>query len=66
MSVKIPMFKGLQNGIENPKEFLEELNWIYKCEHKADKPANNAEKAEYISEIRRILFRSNLEEKVEL
>ena len=66
MSVKIRMFKGLQNGIENPKEFLEELNWIYKREHKADELANDAEKAEYISETWRILFRSNLEGKAEL
>ena len=66
MSVKIRMFKGLQNGIENPKEFLEELNWIYKREHKADESADDTEKAEYISETRRILFRSNLEGKAEL
>lgn len=66
MSVKIQVFKGLKNGIENPKEFLEKLNWIYKREHKADEPASAAEKAEYISETRRILFRSHLERKAEL
>lgn len=47
MSVKVRMFKGLQNGIENPKDFLEELNWIYKREHKVDEPANGMEKDEY-------------------
>lgn len=56
MSVKIQMLKGFQNGIENLKEFLKELNWIYKREHKADEVASNTEKAEYILEIWRILF----------
>lgn len=51
MSVKIRISKRLQNGIENLKEFLEKLNWIYKREHRADKPASDTKKAEYISEI---------------
>lgn len=66
MSVKIQMFKGLQNGIQHPKEFLKKLNWIYKREHKADELASDTEKAEYISEIRQILFQSHLEGKAEL
>lgn len=51
MSVKIRMSKRLQNGIENLKEFLEKLNWIYKREHRADEPASDTKKSEYISEI---------------
>lgn len=46
ISIKIRIFKRLQNRIENSKKFFKKLKWIYKREHKVDKPANDMEKAE--------------------
>ncbi|MCJ1348929.1 hypothetical protein MMC31_007162 [Peltigera leucophlebia] len=45
MTVRIRPFKGLQNGIENTTELLEELNWAYRREYKYDEPnlEDNAE-----------------------
>ena len=65
MTIKIRPFKGLQNGIENPTEFLEELNWAYRREHKTDEPIDPEEKQSYFSETHRILFRGNLEDNAE-
>ncbi len=65
MTVKIRPFKGLQNGIENPIEFLEELSWAYRREHKVDEPHDQEERKSYISETHRRLFRSNLEDNAE-
>lgn len=65
MTVKIRSFKGLQNGIENPIEFLEELSWAYEREHKVDEPHDQEERKSYISETHRILFRSDLEDNAE-
>ncbi len=44
MIVKIRLFKGLQNGIENPAEFLEELSWAYRREYKVDEPNDPEER----------------------
>ncbi len=65
MTMKIRPFKGLQNGIENPTEFLEELSWAYRWEHKVDEPNNQEERRSYFSEIHRILFWSNLKDNAE-
>ena len=62
MTVKIRPFKGLQNGIKNLIEFLEELSWAYRREHKVDEPNNQEERTNYISETHRIFIRSNLED----
>ncbi|MCJ1470256.1 hypothetical protein MMC07_008901 [Pseudocyphellaria aurata] len=59
---KIRVFKGLQNGKEDPKEFLEDLDWAYKQDHQANEPSNDAEKSKYEMMTKRILFRQNLEE----
>lgn len=54
-------FKGLQNGIENPTKFFEELSWAYRREHKPEEPTDPVQRQGYISEKHRILFCSKLD-----
>ena len=56
MIVRIYLFKSLQNGIENPIEFLEELSWAYRQKHKVDKLNDQEEKKNYISKIHQLFF----------
>lgn len=58
MTTKIRPFKGLQNGIKNLTELLEEANWAYE-------PTDLAQRQSYISETHGILFRSNLKDRGE-
>lgn len=53
-------FKGLQNGIESPTKFLEELSWAYRREHKPEEPTDPVQRQGYISEKHRILFAASL------
>lgn len=55
-SNKIRPSKGLQNGIENPTDFLEELNWAYRREYR--------DRATF-QKTHRILFCSNLGDSAE-
>ena len=62
ITIKIHLFKNLQNSIENSTKFLQELNWAYRREHKTDDPTNPKNKQSYFSDIHYILFRSNLKD----
>ena len=64
MPTSIRPFRGVQNNLEDPDEYIEDLEWAYAQDYQSAEPFHNVEaKQIYINKTYRILFRNNLEEK---
>lgn len=55
-------FRGVQDNVEDPDEYIEGLEWAYAQDFKSAEPSDNLEARQvYINKTYRILFRNNLE-----
>ncbi|MCJ1346903.1 hypothetical protein MMC31_005123 [Peltigera leucophlebia] len=62
MPTLIRHFRGVQDNLEDPDEYIEDLEWAYSQDFQSAEPTNNIEaKQMYTNKTYRILFRNNLE-----
>ncbi|MCJ1348186.1 hypothetical protein MMC31_006417, partial [Peltigera leucophlebia] len=62
MPTLIRPFRGVQDNLEDPDEYIEDLEWAYNQDFQSAEPTNNIEaKQMYTNKTYRILFHNNLE-----
>lgn len=62
MPTLIRPFRGVQNNLEDPEEYIEGLEWAYAQDFQLAETSDNLEARQvYINKTYRILFRNNLE-----
>ena len=62
MPTSIRPFRGVQDNLEDPDEYIEDLEWAYAQDYQSAEPSHNLEAKEiYINKTYRILFYNNLE-----
>ncbi len=64
MPTSIRLFRGVQDSLEDPDEYIKDLEWAYAQDYQSAEPSNNPEaKQIFINKTYRILFRNHLEGK---
>lgn len=64
MPTSIQPFRRVEDNLEDPDEYIEDLEWIYSQDYQSAEPSHNPEARQtYINKTFRILFRNHLEEK---
>lgn len=64
MPSSIRPFHGVQDYLEDPDEYIEDLEWAYTQDYQSTEPSHNPEaKQNYINKTCRIFFRNHLEGK---
>lgn len=64
MPTSIKPFRGVQDNLEDPDEYIEDLEWIYSQDYQSAEPSQSLDaKQTYVNKTFRILFRNHLEGK---
>lgn len=65
MPTSIQPFRGVQDNLKDPDEYIEDLEWAYTQDYQSVEPPHNPEARQtYINKTFRILFRNHLEGRV--
>ncbi len=64
MPTSIRLFRGVQDNLENPDEYIKDLEWAYAQDYQSAGSFNNPEaKQMFINKMYKILFYNHLEGK---